>query len=177
MKTLLKKSRHLVSARPHAPLVFDQPLPERPPLVKRILVPIDFSRESIAALKFADQLAEQYGASIALLYVAERVVYFNETVAYPGANPLEEIKDKLSGLAINRVNELTPVNPHVRIGKPWMEIVQLARENASDLIVMGTHGRSGMAHLLLGSTAEQVVRHAHCPVLVVRKPQSESLPK
>jgi len=169
MKTLAKKSHRLLTVRPNVPLRLDEAarIPTAVGL-KRILVPVDFSGPSLKALRYAARLAEQFGSSIELLYVAEIVVYFNETVSLPGHNVLEEMKGKLTELARNEVHELIPVYPHIATGKPFNEIVQFARDHATDLIVIGTHGRTGMEHLLLGSTAERVVRHAPCPVLVVR---------
>src|SRR3954462_4054834 len=136
--------------------------------LQRIVVPIDFSGPSIEALQFAANLAQQTGATLLPIYVAEHVVYFDETITFPGQRVLEQIKAKLTGLARERVNEVVPVFPHVRTGRPWEEIAKFATQSEGDLIVIGTHGRTGLPHLLLGSTAQRVVQHATCPVLVFR---------
>ena len=169
--TLPPKNRRLVSARPHAPIALDRSLTTPKPIsLKRILVPIDFSSPSLEALRYAKRLAGQSGASIDLLFVAEHVIYMGDSVAFPNPPMLEEMKGKLTGLARDEVDELVPIYPHVLTGKPFAEIVKLAHDRASDLIVIGTHGRTGLRHVLIGSTAEQVVRRAPCPVLVVRRP-------
>jgi glycine betaine transporter len=178
MQTLPKRARRLASERPIAPATVNDPtlpLPQDVQL-KRILVPVDFSGPSIQALRIASQLAAQSEGSILIAYVAEHVVYFDEAVTFPGQNVLEEMKQKLSDLARNEVSEVVPVYPHVLKGKPWARIVELARDHAIDLIVIGTHGRTGVSHFLLGSTAEQVVRYAPCPVLVVRDQQPKLQP-
>jgi len=101
------------------------------------------------------------------VYVAEHVVYFDETLAFPEHHVLEQMKEKLAQLAREQINAEVPVFPHVEKGKPWAEIIRLAEQHEADLIVLGTHGRTGLQHWLLGSTAERVVQHASCPVLVV----------
>jgi glycine betaine transporter len=83
----------------------------------------------------------------------------------------KEAKLKLQATAQQEIEELVPVYPEVRIGKAYNEIVAAAKVSCADLIVIATHGYTGLKHALLGSTAERVVRHAHCPVLVVREPK------
>ena len=137
------------------------------PALRRIVVPIDFSEPSLHALQFAALLAAQSGAALLPVYVAEHVVYFDETLAFPEHHVLEQMKEKLAQLAREQVSEEVPVFPHVEKGKPWAEIIRLAEQHEADLIVLGTHGRTGLQHWLLGSTAERVVQHSSCPVLVV----------
>jgi len=137
------------------------------PALRRIVVPIDFSEPSLHALQFAALLAAQSGAALLPVYVAEHVVYFDETLAFPEHHVLEQMKEKLAQLAREQINAEVPVFPHVEKGKPWAEIIRLAEQHEADLIVLGTHGRTGLQHWLLGSTAERVVQHASCPVLVV----------
>jgi nucleotide-binding universal stress UspA family protein len=142
--------------------------------VQRILVPLDFSDASSRALEYAKTFAERFSASIELLHVVPNPYVPN---ASPFYTPLpENFLDDLKSDARKRLNEaLTPeereafkVRGMVIVGDPLAEIVShAARENA-DLIVMGTNGRKGMAHVFLGSVAERVVRTAPCPVLTVR---------
>ena len=140
--------------------------------VKSILVPIDFSAPSIKAFKYAAAFAEQFSAKLTLVNVIEPI----GTPDFSATNPLlmenEQLvkvaESKLAELAREEIDPLTALYRQVLSGKPSTEIVNLARNRAIDLIVIGTHGRTGISHLLLGSTAEQVVRHAPCPVLVVR---------
>jgi len=139
----------------------------RPLRLKRVLVAFDFSPPSQRALEVAARVAQECGATLFPLYVAEHVVFFDEAVTCPGHLVLEQLKEKLEQLARNQLTPATAVFPQVAVGKAWSHIVDLAKEQEADLIVIGTHGRTGLKHVLLGSTAEQVVRHAPCPVLVV----------
>jgi nucleotide-binding universal stress UspA family protein len=145
--------------------------------LKRILVPTDFSEPSLKAIRYAERLAEQSGATIHLLYVIERPGLNNDFECFPLALPEAELrkiaKEKLLSIASTEIEELVPVKVQVSFGKPFREIVEVARESDADLIVIATQGHSGINHILLGSTAERVVRHASCPVLVVREHQHE----
>jgi nucleotide-binding universal stress UspA family protein len=145
--------------------------------LKRILVPTDFSEASFNAVRYAMRFAEQSGATMHLLYVIERPALNHDFDSFPLVLPEPELtklcKEKLLSLAGTEIEELIPVSVQVRIGKPFREIVDVARETNADLIVIATQGHSGIKHVLLGSTAELVVRYAPCPVLVVREHEHE----
>jgi universal stress protein A len=142
----------------------------------RILVPIDFSAPSDAALEYARTVARRFGASLHLLHVADdpyRALYSAE-VYVP---EMEGLRDEILGDATDRlkdrlqssdIRELDATAEAI-IGTPAGSIVEYAGAHDIDLIVMGTHGRGGMSHLLMGSVAERVVRTAPCPVLTVRQ--------
>lgn len=135
--------------------------------LQRILVPVDFSSCSFDALHTAVRLAREFRAELTLLYVVEPVVNTGDGASFL---PLQEETEKaahrrLESLAL----QLTNCRAIVRVGAPAHTIVGLAAELNADLIVIGTHGRSGFARVLLGSVAEQVIRHAGCPVFVVRQ--------
>ncbi len=144
--------------------------------ITRILVPTDFSEPSDAALAYGKSLAERLGASLHLLHVFEdpytMVTYAPEVYA-PIAPGLRDVavRDAETQLA-NRLSAAERARFHgtteIVTGLTAKEIVQYAKDHAVDLIVMGTHGRRGIAHLMLGSVAEHVVRTAMCPVLTVR---------
>ncbi|MBI4428843.1 MAG: universal stress protein [Ignavibacteriales bacterium] len=147
--------------------------------LRRILVPIDFSEYSKNALKYAIPFAHQFLASIDLLYVVEPAIYpadfsFGQ-VGFP--NVEEELRkrgtEELESLMKKEIGRRLPARFSVRTGKPFYEINQYAREEDVDLIIIATHGHSGMEHILFGSTAEKVVRKAPCPVLVVRSGEKE----
>lgn len=138
--------------------------------VRRILVPIDFSE--YAHVKAAIELAHAYGAELELLHVIEEAVlptiYGVEPLS-PGA-PL--YVQRTEG-ALRKTVEALPVEglvvrPHVRIGNPPRRILEFAQEKRCDLIVMGCHGRTGLGRLLMGSTAERVVRLSEMPVFIVK---------
>jgi universal stress protein A len=147
------------------------------PKFKRILVPTDFSKPSLKAVRYAVRFAEQSGATIYLVYVIEQPAFIHDLESFPVAMPEVELarraKEKLLSVATSEIEELVPVKTQVRIGKPFREIVALARQTDTDLIVIATRGRTGVNRMLLGSTAELVVRHAPCPVLVVREHEHE----
>ena len=142
--------------------------------LKRILVPTDFSDFSEPALNYGCLLAEQFNSDLHLLnVVASPALYGNDPVMLPAealADHLNEVRAhaeaKLKELP-EQSNELSVVRD-VRQGVAFVEIIRYAKENDIDLIVIGTHGRTGLSHVFLGSVAERVVRKAACPVLTVR---------
>ena len=149
--------------------------------LKKILVPTDFGNAADAALTYARALARNFGASIDLLHVAEdasaRMFAGEIYVAVPQTlqQDLEKAaRGELDKRLIDNDPDPLPVRRTVLASNaPAMTIVNYAKETGADLIVMGTHGRGPMAHLLMGSVAERVVRLAGCPVLVVRHPEHE----
>ena len=149
--------------------------------LKKILVPMDFGEAADAALTYARALARNFGSSIDVLHVAEDVsarMFAGEAfVAVPPTlqKDLEEMARKqLDQRLIDQDPEPLPTRPVIVTSNvPAQTIVNYARETGVDLIVMGTHGRGALTHLLMGSVAERVVRLAGCPVLVVRHPEHE----
>jgi nucleotide-binding universal stress UspA family protein len=168
-----------VQPRKKVPAKKNKPAKRTPIKLQRILVPIDFSDHSKNALKYAISFAQQFKASIDLIYVVEPTIYpadfsfgqigfpnVEEELQVHGNEELENlIKKEISGKVVSR--------KAVRTGKPFYEINQYAQERDIDLIIIATHGHSGMEHILFGSTAEKVVRKAPCPVLVVRVGEHE----
>ena len=150
-----------------------------PPLLrlKRILVPIDFSQASLKAFRYAVPFAEQFGATLCLIHVIEKASFLNDVnnvvLARADEEQVKEARKHLVTLAQKEIEELIPVNPQVRIGKPFHEICAVAKELEADLIIIATHGHTCLKRAILGSTAEAVVRHAPCPVLVVREKEKE----
>jgi nucleotide-binding universal stress UspA family protein len=147
--------------------------------IQRILVPIDFSEHSKNALKYALPFAEKFKASIDLLYVVEPTIYpadfsFGQ-IGFP--NVEEELRtrgsNELENLISKEIAGKVDSRKIVRTGKPFYEINQYASEENISLIIIATHGHTGMEHILFGSTAEKVVRKAPCPVLVVRYGEHE----
>lgn len=141
--------------------------------VTKILVPIDFSEHSKKALEYAVPFARQFNASLDLLYVVEPTIYpadfsFGQ-VGFP--NVEEELRTRghheLTQLITKTISERVTARASVRTGKAFFEIDQFAQEQEIDLIIIATHGHTGIEHVLFGSTAEKVIRHAPCPVLVI----------
>ena len=145
------------------------------PHVTRILVPTDFSETADAALEYAKTLATNLGASVHLLHVFQDpnvpAAYANEVFVPPPDLREHDLAAARTNLLkrMSAEDETRFAGTHAIVeGLTAKEIVKYAEQYAIDLIVMGTHGRRGVAHLLLGSVAEHVVRTARCPVLTVR---------
>jgi universal stress protein A len=141
--------------------------------ISRILVPLDFSSHAQQAMDYAAALAGSSGASLHLLNVVEPLAA--HVLAGESYVMLPEIMDSMVDDAKRQLAEYRDCLPpgtrstsEVIVGTPAMTIVQTAADRKCDLIVMGTHGRTGLAHLLMGSVAERVTRLAPCPVLTVR---------
>lgn len=140
--------------------------------INRILVAVDFSESSRKALQYAVGFAKEFGGSITLVHVlnvpygAGEAAMVVEFEAFQKSFHLDAEKKMASLLA--EFAGSVEADTVITTGGPYREIIKLADERQIDLIVVGTHGRTGIGHFLLGSTAERIVRHAHTPVLVVR---------
>jgi nucleotide-binding universal stress UspA family protein len=140
--------------------------------IKNILHPTDFSQPAGNALLLARALAKDHGARIILLHVVEMpVVGPAGMVPFPPPSPLIDRQALNAQLhAIAAANSDVRIEARLAEGQAASAILDAAKESACDVIVMGTHGRTGLSRLLMGSVAEQVVRHATCPVLTVKTP-------
>jgi nucleotide-binding universal stress UspA family protein len=142
--------------------------------IRHILVPIDFSDSSKRALDYAVGLAQTFGAKLTLLHVVELPSYVTD--AHAPVHVSMALRDYLQGHAQRELAHLpsegsgAPVEiaRQVVIGVPHQQILETAVAEQVDWIVMATHGRTGLSHLVMGSVAERVVRTAPCPVLTVR---------
>lgn len=142
--------------------------------ISRILFPTDFSHDAEHAFQYALTFAREFGAELYLLHV----IYF------PPQTPEYDIGQVIDGLVKNAEDSLSKLvesakapdlvfRLDVQVGVEYSEITKLAEKEKIDLIVMGTRGRTGLAHVFLGSVAERVVRHAPCPVLTVKLPATK----
>lgn len=144
--------------------------------IEKILFPTDFSTGSEHAFAYAADMARKYGARLFVVHVFYDIIRTTEW--YVPDLPLENLDKDMAESAERQLNAFcdkldcggAEVERKVLRGTPFREIVRYAEENAVDLIVIGTHGRTGIDRVLFGSTAEQVVRRAGCPVLSVRLP-------
>jgi universal stress protein A len=142
--------------------------------LKNILVPTDFSEVSQKALEFAVPIAKQFGARITMVHVIEPLQYSALTyVPMDQGFPIQHFEEELNALAKRMIEPELLKEVLVRAGPAFEEITNVARDCEADLIVITTHGRTGIRHVVMGSTAERTVRHAPCPVLVVRKREHE----
>jgi universal stress protein A len=137
---------------------------------QKILFPTDFSTASTEALKWATSLARDSGASLTIVHVEEPPMAYGGGEMYVGAE--EGDREALKKTLV----EVLPLDPAIRfehkllIGDPATAIVQTADDENADFIVIGTHGRTGLTRLLMGSVAEAVIRRAKCPVLTIKQP-------
>ena len=172
-----------------------RPLAVSPLHLKTILVPIDYSEHSTVALQWGASLAQHYGAQLLLLHVVPKAVeevpapgsgsgaliapsYLERRVTPGDASPAEglvidhvaQAETALAALARTQLPAPVPATVRVGVGRPAEEILRVAEEAGVDLIVMGTHGRTGLRHVLMGTVAEAVERTAGCAVLTVKAP-------
>jgi nucleotide-binding universal stress UspA family protein len=141
----------------------------------RILVPHDFSETSDAAVKYAVALAKTFGAKLHLLHVSEKAQSDLATEFPLGldGSMQDAVRERLLKILTSQEQlELKPLF-EVRGGTPYLEILAYAKDHDIDLIVMGTHGRGFVGHVVMGSVAERVVRYAPCPVLTIRNSTRE----
>lgn len=146
----------------------------------KVLYPTDFSELSLNALRYAKSLAGAFEADLHCLHVVDEAYQYwmamgpNTVPVGPvGEDMLESGNQQMEEFAKKHLSDYENHHTTVLMGRPFVEIVRYAREQAIDLIVIATHGRGGLAHVLLGSTTEKVVRKAPCPVLTVRHAQHE----
>jgi universal stress protein A len=145
--------------------------------LNEILVPVDFSPHSKKALRYALAFAQQFGARVTMLHVLDEP---SPELAF---EPLEKkrfmqaaqesVQKKMNQLLDSEEADVGRHKTKVVKGKPYQEIIRTAQESDADLVVLATHGRTGFKHVVMGSTAEKVVRYATCPVLVVRDKETD----
>jgi universal stress protein A len=138
--------------------------------VRTILVPTDFSDPAEKALEYATALARQFQAQIVLMHAIEPAFALDCGVPYTDNLESPSLSDRLKKTVTElKAAGVAAAEPVMATGVGWDMIVRTARDVQADLIIIATHGYTGLTHILLGSTAERVVRHAGCPVLVVRE--------
>lgn len=146
--------------------------------IRRILAPTDFSEHSCHALQYARLFADRWGAELHLLNVIEPAVFPTEAGLTPMGlmnidSELTNAAERAMGEILNRqeLQGVPQVVTAVGHGRASSAIIDYATQHQIDLIVIATHGRTGLEHLIFGSTAERVVRESPCPVLTIRPPQ------
>lgn len=148
--------------------------------IEKILCPTDFSELSIGAIKHACLLAEKFGAKLHVLHVVDQAYQYwmamgPESIP-AGPSPKELIKTakaQMEEFVAEHVPAKLKVTTEIITGRPFMEIIRIAKETSVDMIVIGTHGHGALTQMLLGSVADKVIHKAPCPVLSVREPGQE----
>lgn len=149
---------------------------------RTIVVPTDFSDHSLRALSYALGLAEKFGATVKILYVNEPGIQVSD-MAWVGVDErslesehARRARENLEHILAEQIPAGVSAETEVRSGNAVEEIIAYAGETGADLIVMATHGRTGLSHMLMGSTAEQVIRKSPCPVLTLKHPMQIAPP-
>ncbi|MHB8111314.1 MAG: universal stress protein [Syntrophorhabdaceae bacterium] len=142
-------------------------------MFKKILCPVDFSKFTPQIVAYAVDLAKKYGSELHMLHVIPNLTYFTPYESFLTPENLvaveKNIQDEVSNDFAKLLAKITiDAKTATRTGTPFVEIIDYAKTENIDLIVMGTHGRSGIEHILIGNVAEKVVRKSPCPVLTIR---------
>jgi nucleotide-binding universal stress UspA family protein len=149
------------------------------PKIQKIVCPVDFSNCAQQALKYATELAKQFDAELSIVHAYEDPAAYVTPMPMsgyvgPGAELLLELRKQLEQRLTQTTAEVQQLGVRVRSelleGAPYRVVLDWAKEYGADLIVVGTHGHTGLTHALLGSVTERIVRMAHCPVLTIRTP-------
>jgi nucleotide-binding universal stress UspA family protein len=150
------------------------------PSFSKILAPTDFSEDSNLALTYSVELAKKFSGEVIVIHVDQPLAPIMVSELNPGLDvgTMNRIAEEQRTLALRELDQTTAklreagvkARGLMRVGAPFLEIINAARDEGTDLIVMATHGRTGLSHVLMGSVAERVVNKAPCPVLTVRHP-------
>lgn len=147
-------------------------------MIKKILIPTDFSSSSMHALKYAIELNKSFGARLYILHILQDITDFSEFNLSPTILPQlyaefeQNATNKLEEIVSTLVPKDTTCDTYIIHGVPFYEIIQFAKDEGTDLIVIGSHGRTGIRHVLFGSTAEKVIKKSACPVLTIKSPDA-----
>lgn len=148
-------------------------------LPQRILIPTDFGASAVAALQYAKSLSKISGAALHVLHVMDDPLLGwkmpDHVCPVPALRKFleEETRDLLSKLLTDEERQAYHAEVRSEWGNPYSKVMEYVKQHNIDLVVMGTHGRGALGHALMGNVAERLVRHAPCPVLVVRAPRQE----
>ncbi|MCI0534682.1 MAG: universal stress protein [Verrucomicrobiales bacterium] len=179
VKPTLKRGHVVVELdRKDEALLVESAAPVSSPFqIKKILVPVDFSECSKKALQYALPFAKQFDATLTLLHVVQVNYYVGDFGTIDTALLETEMRkngeNQLADLRAKEVGKDLRCETVLRSGRVVSEIVDVAKQTETDLIILSTHGHTGLKHVLLGSVAENVVRHAPCPVLIVRQQEHD----
>lgn len=142
-------------------------------MFKKILCPVDFSQFTQDVVNYALDLAKKYGAELHIMHVVPNMTYFTPYESFLTPENLVAIEKNIQDEVERNFTKLlkedkVPTKRVIKTGVPFVEIIDYARSESVDLIVMGTHGHTGLEHILIGNVAEKVVRKSPCPVMTIR---------
>ena len=146
-------------------------------MINRILIPTDFSSSAKYAFLYAIEFNKKFNARLQLLHVMQDFTDFSEFNLSPSILPQlyaefeENATERMEEMVANFIPQDIICDTYILHGIPFYEIVKFAQDEKSDLIIIGSHGRTGLQHMIFGSTAEKVVKKAACPVLVIKHPE------
>jgi nucleotide-binding universal stress UspA family protein len=148
-------------------------------MFSNIVVPIDFSEYTDEILEYASEIAGRFNASVHVIHIVPTMDYFTPYESFMAAEYVEAMQRDIESETVKQLDaaaarvKAANVTKAIRTGSAFIEITGYADSVGADLIVMGTHGRGGLEHILLGSVAEKVVRKSSCPVLTIRPGQRQ----
>jgi len=151
-------------------------------MFSKILVPVDFSEFTDDIIKYATEIAQKFGSVIHLVHVIPNMGYFAPYESFMAAENMVTVQKGVEAEVRQNLQEVAgrisgiPVIRAVRTGVSFIEIVDYVRSEKIDLVIMATHGRGGLEHIIIGSVAEKVVRRSPCPVLTIRPAQRQLRP-
>jgi universal stress protein A len=143
-------------------------------MFSKILVPIDFSEFTDDLVKYATEIAQKFGSDIHLIHVIPNLDYFTPYESFMAAENMVTVQKGVEAEVQRDIEDVArkfgdaPVTIVVRTGVSFVEIVEYVKSEHIDLVIMATHGRGGLEHIIIGSVAEKVVRKSPCPVLTIR---------
>lgn len=148
---------------------------------QRILWPTDFSELALQGARYAKAFAQQFSAQLHVIHVIPPPMTADVSVTLPTEVPVTFSEEEMLDTCRKRLDEIVAtqfdspdtVTKDVFFGNPWSSICEYAKDHDIDLAVVTTHGRTGLQHVLIGSTAERIVQHAPCPVLVIKHPEKD----
>lgn len=142
-------------------------------MFKKILCPVDFSQFTQEIINYAVDLAKKYGSELHVMHVVPNMTYFTPYESFLTPENLVAVEKNIQDEVERDFKKLLkgqgiPTQTVIRTGAPFVEIIDYAKTESIDLIVMGTHGRGSIEHILIGNVAEKVVRKSPCPVMTIR---------
>lgn len=149
-------------------------------MFSKILVPVDFSEYTDDIVKYATEIAQKFGSAIHLIHVIPNMDYFTPYESFMAAENMVTVQKGVEAEVQQDIEKVAstivgiPVTKAIRTGVSFVEIIEYVKSEHIDLVIMATHGRGGLEHIIIGSVAEKVVRKSPCPVLTIRPAKKQT---